>query len=206
VRALRVALPVALVVISGATLLVSWLDPLKVLVRLPIDAGKLVISGTRITMQAPKLTGYTRDHRWYELSAGGASQDVTRPDVVELQEVRAKIEAEDKSTIYLSAAGGQFNRKGGILTLGSKVVLRSSSGFEMHLDEAVIDTAKGEVVSNKPVSAFTQDSTLNAERLEVSKSGEVVRFLGGVVMNLHLNADTAKADLAKPANKPTEKP
>src|SRR6185312_17527208 len=133
VRILRIALPVVIALILGTTLLVSWLDPLKVLVRLPIDAGKLVISGTKITMQAPKLTGYTRDHRWYELSASGASQDVTKPDVVELQEVRAKIEAEDKTTVYLSAAGGTFNRKGGLLTLNRNVVLRSSSGFEMHL-------------------------------------------------------------------------
>jgi lipopolysaccharide export system protein LptC len=187
---LRVAIPVALVVILGATILVSWLDPLKVLTRLPLDHGKLVISGTKITMQAPKLNGYTRDHRWYELSAGGASQDITKPDMVELQEVRAKIEAGDKSTMYLSAAGGMFNRKINELTLSRNVVLRSSSGFEMHLDEAIIDTAKGEVVSNKPVSAFTQDSTLNADRLEVIKSGEIVRFIGGVVMNLHAKPDS----------------
>ena len=32
---------------------------------------------------------------------------------------------------------------------------------------------------------FTQDATLNADRLEVEKSGEVVRFIGGVVMNLN---------------------
>lgn len=182
---MRIALPAALAVMVGATILVSWLDPLKVLVRLPIDTGKLVISGTRITMQAPKLTGYTRDHRWYELTAGGASQDITKPDLVELQEVRARIEAEDKSTIYLSAANGLFNRKGNVLTLSHQVVLRSSSGYEVHLEEAVVDTAKGEVVSNKPVSVFTQDSTLNADRLEVLKSGEVIHFIGGVIMNLH---------------------
>ena len=52
-RLLRVAIPVAIVLILGATVLVSWLDPLKVLVRLPIDSGKLVISGTKITMEAP---------------------------------------------------------------------------------------------------------------------------------------------------------
>jgi lipopolysaccharide export system protein LptC len=179
-------------------MLVSWLDPLKVLVRLPIDSGKLIISGTKITMQAPKLTGYTRDHRWYELSAGGASQDITRPDMVELQEVRAKIEAEDKSTIYLSATDGLFNRKGNVLTLNRKVVLKSSSGFEMHLEEAVVDTGKGEVVSDKPVSVFTQDSTLNADRLEVVKSGEIVRFIGGVVMNLHGQSNAIQPPAEKP--------
>lgn len=184
-RILRVALPAALILIVGTTMLVSWLDPLKVLVRLPIDSGKLVISGTRITMQAPKLTGYTRDRRWYEMNAIGASQDITKPDLVELQEVRAKIEAQDKSTIFLTSVDGLFNRKTNMLTLNRNVVVRSSSGFELHLDEAVVDVTKGEVVSNRPVYAFTEDSTLKSERLEVDNSGEVVRFIGNVVMNLH---------------------
>ena len=182
---LRVAIPVAIALSIGATVLVSWLDPLKVLVRLPIDSGKLVISGTKITMEAPKLSGYTRDQRWYELNAKSAAQDVTKPDVVELAEVQAKIETADKTTFLLTSQTGLYNRKSSILSLARNVILKSSSGFEMHLDEAVIDTGSGEIVSNKPVAVFTQDATLNADRLEVEKSGDVVRFIGGVVMNLN---------------------
>jgi lipopolysaccharide export system protein LptC len=78
-----------------------------------------------------------------------------------------------------------YNRKTSILSLTRNVVLKSSAGFEMHLDEAIVDTGSGEVVSNKPVAVFTQDATLNAERLEVERSGDVVRFIGGVVMNLN---------------------
>ncbi len=166
-------------------MLVSWIDPLRVLVRLPNDAGKLVISGTKITMESPKLSGYTRDRRWYELNAKAAAQDITKPDMVELLEVRAKIEAGDKSTIDMSAATGLFNRKLGVLTLNRNILIKSSSGYEMHLQEATVNTGSGEVVSNKPVSVFTQDATLNADRLEIEKSGEVVRFIGSVVMNLN---------------------
>lgn len=183
VRLLRRAIPVAIVAILGATIAVSWLDPLKVLVRLPID-GKLVVSGTRITMQAPKLSGYTKDHRWYEVGAEGATQDITKPDFIELAEVRAKIETQDKSTISISSKAGQYNRKTSLLTLKTDVRMRSSAGFEMHLEEAVIDTGKGEVVSEKPVSVFTKDTTLTSDRFEVESSGDVVRFVGGVVMNL----------------------
>jgi lipopolysaccharide export system protein LptC len=185
VRRLRVAIPIVIALILGATALVRWIDPLKVLVRLPIDSGKLVISGSKITMEAPKLSGYTRDQRWYEMSAKSAAQDVTKPDVVELNEVHAKIETADKSTILLSAQAGLYNRKSSTLRLDRDVVIKSSAGFEMHLDEAVVDTGSGEVVSNKPVSVFTQDATLKAERLEVEKSGDVVRFIGNVVMNLN---------------------
>jgi lipopolysaccharide export system protein LptC len=184
VRRLRVAIPATIMFILTATILVSWLDPLKVLVRFPIDSGKIVISGTKITMEAPKLSGYTKDQRWYEMNAKAAAQDVTKPDLVELVEVRAKIETADKSTIFLSSKDGLYNRKTSFLNLDHNVIVRSTSGFEMHLDEAVIDTANGEVVSNKPVSAFTEDSTLNSDRLEIHKSGEIVHFIDNVVMNI----------------------
>ena len=39
-----------------------------------------MISGTKLTMQAPKLSGYTRDGRWYELIADSAAQDITKPE------------------------------------------------------------------------------------------------------------------------------
>jgi lipopolysaccharide export system protein LptC len=176
------------VTVLGATAFVSWLDPLKVLKRLPIDAGKIVISGSKITMQAPKLSGFTKDQRWYEVSAVGATQDVTKPDFIELAEVRAKIETSDKSTIHISAKDGHYNRKTSLLTLSNDVVLTSTAGYEMHLDEATVDTGKGEVVSEKPVSVFTKDTTLTSDRFEVENSGEVVRFIGTVVMNLESSA------------------
>jgi lipopolysaccharide export system protein LptC len=189
VRFFRVAIPTVIVLAIGATWLVSWLDPLKVLVRLPIDAGRLVISGTKITMEAPKLSGYTRDNRWYELTASAAAQDITKPNMVELHDVRAKVDAEDKSTMFLSAKDGLYDRKGGILTLNNDISLRSTSGYEIRLNEAVVDTGSGEVVSNKPVEVVSQQGTIKAERLEVLRSGEVVRFTGNVVMYLSGTGD-----------------
>ncbi len=186
-----------IVVAVGATWLVSWLDPLKVMVKLPIDAGKLVISGTKITMEAPKLSGYTRDQRWYELSAAAAAQDITKPDVVELREVRAKVQGEDKSTMFLSAKDGTFDRKANILTLNNNISLKSTTGYEIRLNEAVVDTASGEIVSNKPVEVvLSEQGTLTSERLEVLQSGEIVRFTGNVVMSL-----TGLPNNAAPAEK-----
>ena len=72
----------------------SWLDPLRILARLPTAGGQLVISGTKITMESPKLTGFTKDSRAYELNARAAAQDITKPDIVELTDIRAKIEIE----------------------------------------------------------------------------------------------------------------
>lgn len=184
VRVLRRAIPVAIALIIGAVILVRWFDPLRVLIRLPTDSGTLVISGSKITMEAPKLTGYTRDSRWYELTARSAAQDITKPNVVELHDVRAKVEAEDKSMMHLTATEGTFDRKIGILTLGRSITLKSTNGYELRLKEAVIDTGTGAIASNKPVVVQMQQGTLNANGLEVVQAGEVVRFNGGVVMNL----------------------
>lgn len=193
VRLLRRAIPVAIVLILGITMLVSWLDPLRVLVRLPVDHGGLVISGTKITMQAPKLAGYTRDQRWYEVTAKAAGQDITKPDLIELREIRAKIEAQDKSTIFLSAQDGVYDRKASVLTLNRNILVKTSTGSEMHLEEAAVNTGSGEIISNKPVAVFSDQGTLNANRLEIYNSGEVVQFIGDVVMNLNANSGDNKA-------------
>jgi lipopolysaccharide export system protein LptC len=199
VRLLRRTIPVAIVLILGVTVLVTWIDPLRVLVKLPVDHGGLVISGTKITMQAPKLSGYTRDQRWYEVTAKAAGQDITKPDLIDLREIRAKIEAQDKSTIYLSAQDGLFDRKAAVLTLNKNILVKTSTGSEMHLDEAQINTGTGEIVSNKPVAVFSDQGTLNADRLEIFNSGDIVNFIGSVVMNLNAN-DGANTDANANAN------
>jgi lipopolysaccharide export system protein LptC len=181
---LRLAIPVVLILAFGTVWLVSWLDPLRVLARLPTDSGKLVVSGTKLTMQAPKLTGYTRDGRWYELLADAAAQDITKPSIVELQGLRSKLEAEDKSVLNLTAKDGLFDRKTGMLTLSRNIVLESTTGFTVHLSEAVVDTGSGNIVSNKPVEVQMLQGTLKAKRMDVTNAGEVVEFGGGVVMDL----------------------
>jgi lipopolysaccharide export system protein LptC len=184
VRMLRVAVPAGLAVVLAGFFAAAWLDPMRLLKRLPIDAGGLVISGTKITMAAPKLSGYTRDQRWYEVTASAAAQDITKPDLVEMQNIQARLEMQDKSTLNLTAADGLFDRKVGTLTLGKRIVLKSTGGVEILLSDARVDTATGHIVSEQPVEVRMEQGTLNARKLEVTDSGEVIRFHGGVVMNL----------------------
>ena len=47
--------------------------------RLPGELGKMVIKGTKVTMQQPRLTGYTVDARPYEFTANSAEQDIPSP-------------------------------------------------------------------------------------------------------------------------------
>ena len=143
----------------------------------------MVISGTKITMESPKLSGFSRDARPYELSARTAAQDITKPDIVEMSDIRAKIESKDRSPITVTALDGVYNRKSGILKLARDVQLTTPS-YQVNLMEAVVDTANNNVVSDNPVQVKMLQGTVNSKRLEVTGGGEVVRFIGDVKMTL----------------------
>jgi len=191
VRVLRIAIPAAVAVGLVLITLVTYFNPLRMLARLPININDLVVSGTKITMEQPRLSGFTHDARAYELSADAAKQDLTKPDIVELHNIHAKVEMQDKSTMQMSAATGIYDTKGEMLKLERNILLSSSSGYEGRLSEASVDIRKGNVVSNQPVELKMLQGTLNANRLEIVDSGDLVRFFDGVSMTLMLNGDAA---------------
>jgi lipopolysaccharide export system protein LptC len=187
VRLLRGAIPVAIAIVLALLIVAAYFNPFRALARLPIDPGKIVLSGTRITMESPRVAGFTSDQRPYEVTARAASQDITRPDIVDLKDIRAKVEMQDKVMVEMTAASGVYESKADRLTLDQEIILTSSSGYSGRLREAVVDVKKGSIVSQSPVELRMLNGTLNANRLEVDERGDVIRFSGGVVMNLLLN-------------------
>ena len=162
--------------------------------RLPGELGKLVIKGTKITMQRPRLDGFTSDARPYEFTANDAAQDISKPDFMELQQPRGRMRMQDKSTVDMSAKSGTYDMKTEMLTLQDDIHLVSSTGYEARLSEAIVDLRKGDVVSEKPVWVKLLNGVLNAKRLEVVDNGSVMRFGGGVAMTLEPDKAPAKAD------------
>jgi len=190
VRWLRRSLPALTLFGCLVLALVSWFNPLRMLSRLPISFGDVVVSGTKIKMENPKLSGFTRDQRRYDVTAGYAAQDVTRPGVIELQDINALLEMQDKATMRLVAQSGLFDTKKESLKLEHNIVVSSSTGYEGFLEEAVIDAKNGNVVSEKPVRMNTRDGTVKGNRFEMINSGAVIRFEKGVIVNLKMdNAD-----------------
>jgi len=190
VRILRVAIPLAVVLGFTGIFLITYFNPLRLLAKLPVDIGNLVVSGTKITMEHPRLSGFTGDARAYELSADAAKQDLTKPDLIELRNIRAKVQMQDKSTVEVSATAGIYDSKGETIKLDQNIVLSSSTGYRGRLSQATVDIRKGNVLSEQPVEVDLLQGTLNANRLEIVDSGDLVRFDGGVKMILMLG-DTA---------------
>ncbi len=184
VRLLRIGVPVA---IAAILLVVAIADYIPTLhdIRLPGELGKLVIKGTKITMQEPKIAGFTSDGRPYVFTAESAAQDIGNPDVLELQQIHTTIEMADKSTVEMTAPRGTYDLKGELLTLNDDIVLVSSTGYAARLTQAVIDTRKGNVVSQQPVKVKLLNGSLNAKGLEAVDNGALLRFSGGVSMTIN---------------------
>ena len=192
VRMLRVAVPAAVVLAMAGVVAVSVFNPFRMLLpKLPVDIGNLVVSGTKITMESPHLAGFSTDQRPYELWAKAAVQDLTSPDHVELQTLRAKVMMEDKSTVTMDAHTGFFDSKQQLLDLREDIFLQSSTGYEAKLSQAYVDINKGSVTSDEHVDVKLLNGTLTADKLRIINSGEVVRFEGNVVMNLIMESPPA---------------
>lgn len=199
VRVLRIAVPAVVGLTMAALIGISVFNPFRTLSGLPVDMDNLVVSGTKITMESPHLSGFTPDKRPYELWAKTAVQDVTTPDKVDLNTLRAKVRMEDQSTITLDARTGVFDNKTQLLDLHKDIFMQTSTGYEARLTHALVDMAQGTVTSDQPVDVKLLDGTLTADRMKVTEKGDVVRFEDNVVMHLNPNNPTPAAESGTPS-------
>ena len=200
VRVLRIAVPAAVAIAMAVILVIALFN--KYRINIPkLELENLVVSGTKITMESPHLSGYSgEDRRPYELWAKTATQDVTDPDRVELHTLRAKVLNEDQSTVTLDAITGLLDNKQQTMDLHRDIHLVTSSGYEAWLSHAFVDMGKGTVDSEEHVDVRLTNGTLTADHLHISDGGGVVRFEGNVVMHLeHLDTDNSTTTEANAA-------
>jgi lipopolysaccharide export system protein LptC len=200
VRFYRRAIPVSLILIMATVVAAPYFKQMRTIASL-IDPTKLAVSGTKITMEAPRLGGFTRDGRPYDLTARAAAQDLANPGTLELKDVTAKVEMQNKAQLTLQAATGLYDTKLDMLMLKTDIVLTSSSGYAAKLSEAAIDIKKNRIVSEKPVEVKLSNGTVNANRLEVSENGDLIHFDNGVQMYIEPQQPTDAAGGSGAASK-----
>jgi lipopolysaccharide export system protein LptC len=203
VRALRIAVPAVVGLVMAALIAVAVFNPFRALAKLPLEMDNLVVSGTKITMESPHLSGFTPDKRPYEMQATTATQDITDPDHVELHTLRAKVLMEDRSTVTLNSRTGVFDTKTQMLDLHKDILMQSSTGYEARLSHALVDMGQGTVTSDQPVDVKLLNGTLTADTMKVTEKGDVVRFENNVVMHLVMDRPVATAG---PADEETAPP
>jgi lipopolysaccharide export system protein LptC len=179
VRFFKVAIPLGAVVGIGAVGFVAFYDPFRQIQGLTL--GPVSVSGTQVAMESPKLTGFRNDNRPYEVTATTALQDVRKPNIVELREMKARITMNDQGGIArLEAANGTLDTQRERMTLRDNVRVWTENGQEVKLRSASVNFKAGTVVSKEPVVVNLGNGVINASGVEVTENGKVLRFSGRV--------------------------
>jgi lipopolysaccharide export system protein LptC len=185
VYVLRRGLPI---IGAGSILIVAlwlWIDPLRFVRDLPsLDVGALKISGTKLTMDAPKLTGFSKDGHPYNIVAESAAQDLNKTSVIELTNVTGQFDLGERGSTVLNSKSGVYDSKTEQMRLFDGINIQSSRGYTGKMSEATGEPKKGHLVSDSPVEILFTDGNLSANRMEVFDQGKLIVFEAGVVLNL----------------------
>lgn len=183
VRFAKKALPVLVAGGLAAMIAVPVIQQFSMQFQLPFQMGALRLNGTRLTMESPKLSGFTDDNRAYVVTASTASQDLTNPDEVDLQNIHAQMELANKGWAKLASATGTMFPKRQYITLQGGVEFETNAGYVGHLKDAAIDAKAGSVVTQNPVVLTFRDAKLVADKMTVSDRGNRALFEGNVQLD-----------------------
>jgi lipopolysaccharide export system protein LptC len=193
IRFLRRVLPVLALLILGLAGFIAWLDPFRIVRDFPLDVMKLSIQGNKLVMDAPKLSGFTKDGRGYNITATAAAQDLTKTNIVELEGIKANFALTNNGMTELSATKGLYDAKGDVVRLTEGIVIRSTAGYEGKLQDAVIEVKRGYVVTESPVDISFNNGSIRADRMEVFDNGARAIFEGSVTMMMKLPPPRSEA-------------
>jgi lipopolysaccharide export system protein LptC len=179
VRLLKWAIPLGAVVGAGAVAALAILEPFAKLEGLAF--GPIALSGTQLTMDSPRLTGYRSQSGPYEVTASVALQDVRKPGLIELQDLKARLAIDRQgSTARLQATSGLLDTKKEVFELSRGVRVETDHGREVRLNSASVDFRTGTVVSHEPVTVTFENGLIEAGGVEVSDNGRTLHFSGRV--------------------------
>jgi lipopolysaccharide export system protein LptC len=202
VRLFKWAIPLgSLLAVIGVMLVVIY-DPFRTIKGLTV--GPVTVSGTQVTMESPKLSGFKNDTRPYQVTATAATQDVRQPNLVELKNLRARLATNDAGGIAnLEAATGVLDTQKEQLQLKQDVLVRTDEGQTVNLQSAFVDFKAGTVVSDEPVTVSLNTGTIQAKGLRVSDNGKLLRFKGRVHAEFRTTGETTPSAAAPDAPPPT---
>ncbi|HHS89116.1 MAG TPA: hypothetical protein ENJ26_01965 [Rhodobacteraceae bacterium] len=138
----------------------------------------------KLTMEQPRLSGFTDKDRSYEVSARQAQQDVRNPKVISLDDIDAKVQFGATQWADLDATFGILDSDAETLVLERGITVRVNNGFEAFLKAAEIDLRAGRVESDQPVLVRKGNSTVRAQAMEIRDKGKTLLFRNGVTMTL----------------------
>lgn len=179
VRLMKRAIVLGAVVAVSAIGMLAFFNPFRHLPGSMSIAG-VGVQGTRITMDSPKIAGVQQGGGLYEIKAKAGIQDITKPSVIELVGVDAKVGMADRTTTRIRAQNGMYDSKADSMSLKGEVRIANTSGYVLNLQSALMDFKGGVFASHERLRIDLKGGEVSADDMTISNNGHVIAFRGNI--------------------------
>lgn len=149
-----------------------------------ISADGAAYSDGKLVMANPKLDGFTKDNRPYNMTAARAIQDFQNEGVVELEGIDAKLPVDKDNWASVTAPSGTYDRDKNTLDINGVMTITTSDGMVAKFKSAYLDIEKGGMKTDEAVDIQLKGAEVTSDSLTVLENGKVMIFENRVRMNI----------------------
>ena len=141
--------------------------------------------GARITIEQPRLVGYQKDGRAYELKARVGVQDIHKPDIFELQGLEARLDADKGLPILLTSGEAVYDGKQDRAELSNGVRISDEKNYDLRLESATMDFKASTLSSQRRSTLKLECCDVEGKSVELAQAESRVTFAGAVHSVFH---------------------
>lgn len=179
VKFLRRAIVLGAVLCVSTVAIVAAFNPFH---HLPgaVSIGGVGVSGTKITMDQPRISGVQQGGGPYEIKAKAGIQDITQPSIVELVGVDASVGMADATTTHILSSHGLYDSKADTMALDGSVKIANTSGYTLTMKSALMDFRAGVFSSHERLRVDLKGGAVSADDMAIGNNGHVIAFRGHI--------------------------
>ncbi|MEE9314653.1 MAG: LPS export ABC transporter periplasmic protein LptC [Rhizobiaceae bacterium] len=147
-----------------------------------ISVKNVGLKDGKLVMDKPTMTGFDKNNQPYDVKAEKAIQDLTKPGIIELEIIDAKLPMDAKGFALINADNGIYNTNDETMFLRSNVKIKGARGMDINMEEANINIKTGTMETGKPVTVVSGDTNISADSMSVKDNGKRIIFKKRVKM------------------------
>lgn len=180
---LRVFLPLVAVAIASLTL--AWPGVYDEPRKIALDFVETSSTDAETpSMVNIRYVGMNANDRSFFVTAGKATQDPARPDLIDMVDIHADMTLDNGAWMSVAASRGRYDHTRQTLRLAGPVDIFSDLGYEFHAEIVHIDLENRVAVSDVPVQGHGPFGTLRADRFRIMDGGRRLLFDDNVRMTI----------------------
>lgn len=182
VRTLKVLLPVSAFAVIAAMMLFAVIY--KPDDSLTVSFSSIERIDNDLRMVNPRFSGVDDERRPFLVTAEAAIQDPENQRSMTLESLQADMTLSETTWVSVNADHGFLDMDAETLTLEGGIDVFSDTGYEFHMEHAVISFEDHSVLSETAVEGQGPLGTLRADRFMAEDQGQNLRFEGNVRMRI----------------------